>query len=177
MTVWTGATLRHQLQLLRTEIENLSESLESHNLALLFPMHMSLRISFPIEESQLPAVLETIKGYLETQKPILVTPVTIEKVASFIWIRFKPTKRLDSLHEGLVRLLETKYGFPPQNFDQEFIFHSTLFNETNPEILDRAYEAIKAYPLPKRMRLESFVIGVSPDDQIDHFKILHEQNI
>ena len=67
-------------------------------------------------------------------------------------------------------MLSERFGIGLHEYDLDFLFHTTLFMDSDAEKVRRGYEAIKNIPLPSVLRANRFLIGSSPEGKLGTFR-------
>ena len=170
MFIWTGINVDSQLPGLRQRIAELEERFRFSNSNLTLPFHISLKMSFPVEDTQAPAVIAALEAYL-TSLPAFDIPVKgMEWHETIAWIRMRENEKLNRIHEELNTMLSERFGIGLHEYDLDFLFHTTLFMDSDAEKVRRGYEAIKNIPLPSVLRANRFLIGSSPEGKLGMFR-------
>ena len=172
MYIWTGIHLDDQLADLRRSAQAATDALGTPNSALLFPLHVSLRISFDIDDALAPAAVEQIADVLRSAEAFTMLPQQIEQMGdSIVWLSIAPNDTLTRLHETLVSRMQASFGVPPHPFDMDYRYHASLFMG---ERADEAYALLKDAPVPAALTAQKFVIGVSETGQPEAYRIVKE---
>ena len=172
MHIWTGIDVDDQLRglsLRRREIEREVGIISS---VVTLPLHVSMKMSFPMADERAEAVIDSIDAFCRTLPPLEADVRDIENAGEIVWIRLIRNAALDDAHARLVDLLQTRFGVAPHPYDLDFLFHTTLFMDGDAEKISRAYEAVRGASLPPRLRLDSFVIGTSPEGVTGTYRIV-----
>lgn len=173
MYLWTAIDLDDQLPALREAAQAVAEANASCNHALSLPLHVSLRISFFINDAQADVVIHRIIALLAAQKPFTLQPSAIEQSGDrLIWLRIAESEALSRLHRQLVEGLQEEYGIPPHEFDLSFRYHASLFIGDCAGSADAAWRALKDLPYPESLRADTFVIGCSATGQAGDYRVL-----
>ena len=91
-----------------------------------------------------------------------VTTNKIERNGNIIWISIKENNKLQQIHNKLDLLL-LNYGISKHEFDDNFMFHSTLFIDENEEKIKEMYDVIKDVDVSDNIKVDSIIMGESED--------------
>ena len=172
MYIWVGADVDSQLGDIKELTEKTEKALGIDSSVLTLPLHISLKISFCVDDRTVDEVTDTLSEFYETIPPFQVRVKKIERRGKLVWIGMKKSVKLDSIHERLDKLLNEKYGVEPHDFDRRYLFHTTLFMCEDKEQSGAAFEAVKKAPLPKKLGIDRLVIGTSPDGTVGTYKVI-----
>ncbi len=177
MFVWTGILLYNQLNELKNRAIQIEKELDfklsCHNL----PSHISLKISFFIEDDKFDEVVEDLTNFYHHLLPFTVECEGIEKEDEVVWLRMKENVLLKCAQLSLNSLLERHFNIPLHPYDCDFKFHSTLFMSDEKQKIATAYELIKEQPFPEKLTVNRFVIGKSENGMIGSYSIHNEITI
>ena len=94
--------------------------------------------------------------------PLKVTSSHIERNNNIIWSLFEYNQILNDIHNELdERLLH--FNVSKHMFDENFIFHSTLFMDDCNEKINSMYELIKNMDIKSTNTIDTIIIGSSND--------------
>ena len=161
MFVWVGINVEEQLKEMRSAVDGVFERIDISNVTCQLPLHISLKISFEIENSLFDSVLEDITRVYEACEPFEVAVKGIEKHENIEWIRMHSNEKIEALATELNAMLLEKYGIPLHEYDLDFIFHTTLFMDDDAEKINAAHRLLGDVYLPERLVANTFVIGNS----------------
>ena len=161
MFVWVGINIEEQLKETRKAVDGVFEKIDISNVTCQLPLHISLKISFNIENELFDSVLNDILSIYDAQKPFEIDIKGIEKYENIIWIRMYSNAEVEALATKLNLMLKEKYGIPLHEYDLDFIFHTTLFMDNNIEKINTAHTLLGDFALPKNLIANTFVIGTS----------------
>lgn len=161
MFVWVGINIEDQLRDVRRAVDGVFEAIDISNVTCQLPLHISLKISFEIEDSKFDSVLNDIIAVYKAQMPIVIRVKGIEKHENIEWIRMHSNEELEALATELNVMLREKYGVPLHEYDLDFIFHTTLFMDDNKEKISVAHTLLGDLELPDTVLADTFVIGNS----------------
>ena len=161
MFVWVGINVEEQLKETRMAVDGVFEKIDISNVTCQLPLHISLKISFEIENELFESVLNDILSIYEAQKPFEIDIKGIEKHENIMWIRMLSNTDLEGLATDLNTMLKEKYSIPLHEYDLDFIFHTTLFMDDDAEKINAAHQLLGDLVLPETLMANSFVIGTS----------------
>lgn len=161
MFVWVGINVEEQLKEVRSAVDGVFEKIEISNVTCQLPLHISLKISFEIENSLFSSVLEDITRVYEECQPFEIAVKGIEKHENIEWIRMYSNDKIEALATALNGMLLEKYGVPLHEYDLDFIFHTTLFMDDDAQKINAAHSLLGDVYLPERLLANTFVIGNS----------------
>ena len=160
MYVWTALYIEDELEEVRDRAIGIGEDLGVKCPLTILPLHISLKISFQIEDSRLDECVSVLCDYFSTQGPFSVEVEGYEHSPGVIWIRMKENARLAEIHRHLDDLMMARFGAKPHEFDLSFIYHATVFFDEDSK-LEPAFDSIKTVPLPGKIHARDFLIGTS----------------
>ncbi len=161
MFVWVGINVEEQLRETRMAVDGVFEKIDISNVTCQLPLHISLKISFEIENSLFENVLNDIIAVYDAQEPFEIKVKGIEKHENIEWIRMHSNENIEALATELNMMLKEKYGIPLHEYDLDFIFHTTLFMDDDAEKINTAYSLLGDVELPQALVANTFVIGTS----------------
>ncbi len=160
MYIWTALYIEDNLEELRDQAISIGEQLGVKCPITFLPLHVSLKISFPVDEKRVDECIDVLCDYYSKLGPFSIEVEGYEMQNNIIWLRIKENERLVEIHRHLDELMKSRFGAEPNVLDNEFIYHCTLFYDTN-EKLPSAFEQLKRIPLPSRILAREFLIGAS----------------
>lgn len=172
MYIWTAIDINKQLlneKAIVKQIEDETGFEESNVFGL--PLHVSLKISAEIKDSEIDSVRKDIIALFMKTPKFKMQIRGIELNDSIVWIRIEPNKYLNQLHESICKLFKDKYNVELHEFDKEFIYHATLFLDSDIKKIKEAYLKIKDIELPKELEASSFIIGSSSSGKIGTYHV------
>ncbi len=161
MFVWVGINVEDQLKEVRMAVDSVFEKIDISNVTCQLPLHISLKISFEIENKLFESVLTDILDIYNAQKTFEIKIKGIEKHENIEWIRMYSNEQLEALATSLNMMLKDKYGIPLHEYDLDFIFHTTLFMDDDADKINAANELLGNVYLPQTLAANTFVIGTS----------------
>lgn len=168
MYLWIAADLEDHLQELRQELDRVERLICSNDPALTLPLHISLKISFEVDDKYANEVRCAVREYLSNLKSFRIAPERVESMENLTWIRMKESRELSAIHSTLDLLAEKNFGIPQHTYDREFIFHTTLFAATEPEKLKNI---LRLPPLPESIEVSRFIIGSSRSGEAGTYSV------
>ena len=171
MIVWVGIDMDSQYGLVKEVTKAVEKEVGVDHSNFTLPMHVSLKISFNVEERDFQAVEDVITAIYDRTEPFEIAVKGIELHENICWIRMKENPRLNALSEELNYTLRDKFGVPLHEYDLDFKFHTTLFMDDDAEKVAKAYEKVKDIPVPDKLMARRFVIGTSESGDLGTYKI------
>lgn len=169
MYIWVGCDINPKFFEFREKVKEINAELNLSEAALKLPQHISLKISFEMEEEIAKHCIKDIIELLKIQKPFVAKLGKCElRDDGIIWIRVEENEQLSALHKELDEIA-ISYAVKPHAFDKQFIFHTTVITDEDSEKLAAAYDKIKDIPYPEELKINTFLVGHS-DDNIN-FKV------
>ena len=172
MYIWVGADVDSQLGEIKKPTKKTEEALGLFYSTLMLPLHISLKISFCVDDRIVNDVIDSLREIYETIAPFQVRTKKIEHRGKLVWIRIKKSAKLDSIHNRLDSVLKEKHGVELHDLDRHYLFHATLFMCENKEQSRAAHEAVRKASLPKKLRIDRLVIGTSPDGTVGTYQVI-----
>ncbi|MCR5564851.1 MAG: 2'-5' RNA ligase family protein [Gammaproteobacteria bacterium] len=165
MYLWIGINVDSQLQDIKKEGMRIDKELEFTDPNFTLPMHVSLKISFDIDEKMFKKITKDIINYYNSIKPFEIDVKGIEYNETIVWIRMLDNEKIHKIHDDFNELLLKKYNIPLHEYDTDYKFHSTLFMSENKELIKKAYDLIKDKEnlIPKKLLMNRFLIGYSDE--------------
>ncbi len=174
MYIWLAIDVNEQLNTLREKSAKVTQMLNSSNSALTLPFHISLRISFLVDDAISGAVIDRISKYYLTLSPFVISVQGIERKGNVVWIKMADNYELKKIHKDLVDILLMEYGVQPHDFDRSFIFHATLFMDNVGSKVDEAYSLFRQEMLPDKLMADKLVIGCSETGRAGEYRVVKE---
>lgn len=172
MHIWTAIDLNSQLADLRRQAKAVSDALDAPNHALTLPLHVSLRISFPVDDAKAPSCMTMIEDILRSTAAFPMAAQRIELQGdAVVWLSIAPSDALTRLHETLVRRMQEAFDVPPHPFDLDFRYHASLFIGEN---ASAAFGPLKDAHIPPLLTADRFVIGTSATGKPGTYRVVRE---
>ena len=176
MYIWVGINVEEQLKEVRRAVDGVFERIDISNVTCQLPLHISLKISFEIENLLFDNVLSDIIDIYNAQKPFEILIKGVEKHENIEWIKMYSNEKLEELATELNMVLLEKYNVPLHEYDLDFIFHTTLFMDDDTEKINAAHNLLGNLDLPKKLVADTFVIGTSETGTNGTYKIYKTVN-
>jgi len=177
MYIWLGINVDDQLCDLRSKAIEVERKLGMKNSCYTLPMHISLKISFPVSDELFDSIVNDVERIYSSHQTFDIDVKGIENENVIVWIRMKENEKLNAMHDELNELLLKKYGVPLHEYDMDYKFHTTLFMDNDTDKLSEAYDKVKNEPIPDMLRVNSFVIGTSPSGALGTYSVYKEIKI
>ena len=171
MYIWIGILIDGQLDALRDRAIRIERELSLPLSCFTLPQHISLKISFFVDDADASRVIDSVEHFLEGQKPFSVEVRGIEREGNIVWVRMEEREELTALSLSLGKMLEREWGVGYHPYDLDFKFHSTLFMDDDPRRIAVAYERIKDTAVPERLLVDTFVIGTSHSGALGTYRV------
>ena len=171
MFVWVGINVEEQLKEVRNAVDSVFEKIDISNVTCQLPLHISLKISFEIENELFESVLNDIVSIYEAQKPFEIDVKGIEKHENIMWVRMYSNAEIEALATSLNTILKEKYGIPLHEYDLDFIFHTTLFMDDDAEKINSAHQFLGDFNLPQTLVANKFVVGKSETGENGTYRV------
>ena len=170
MYVWIACDLSSGLAEIRRKCIEYNRDLHLSELAFSLPQHMSLKISFEVEDAVLESVIDAVESYLSQQRAFSISAPVPEMIPGILWLRFSENANLKRLHDELDILLSSRFGVSRHEYDRCFKFHSTLFMDGS-EGLFEMYRRISSLAIPSELIIDSFIIGISESGKAGEYRV------
>ena len=171
MYIWVGIDIDDQLSEIKQKTMIAEKEIGFENSNFTLPLHVSLKISFNINEKKVSDVMRDIEAIYEKIPSFDIEVSGIELCENICWIMMKRNAALDSLHDELNSMLLEKYGVPLHEYDTDYKFHTTLFMDGDREKVAKGYDAVRLCGIPERVIASRFVIGQSDTGKLGSFKV------
>ena len=174
MYIWVGINVDRQILSLKEKVRATENKLGFQNSNFTLPFHISLKISFLIDDCDFDHIIEDIRNIYKSTAPFEIEVKGIEWENNIAWIRMKENSDLTSLSQRINQMLLEKYRIPLHEYDLDFKFHTTLFMDDDREKVRIAFDEVKACPLPDKLIVNRLLIGGSPAGKLGTFNIIEE---
>ena len=171
MYIWVGLNVEEQLKDARMAVDRVFDKIDISNVTCQLPLHISLKISFEIENSLFDSILNDIIAIYKLQQPFEIKIKGIEIYQNIEWIRMYSNENLEALATELNIMLRDKYGVPLHEYDLDFVFHTTLFMDDDAEKINAAHNLLDNVYLPETLIANTFVIGKSETGENGTYEI------
>ncbi len=172
MYVWIGIDVDDQYGKIKEIAKKIDDELCFKHSCFTLPMHISLKISFKIDESDYEKVSKTILDVFEKIKPFEIAVKGIQDEGNICWIRMQDNPCLNALSTEINHILGEKHGVPLHEYDLDFKFHTSLFLDDDHQKVHQAYMRVRDVALPEKLIAHRFVIGTSKDGQLGTYKVV-----
>ncbi|MBR6704683.1 MAG: hypothetical protein IKI82_04565, partial [Lachnospiraceae bacterium] len=105
MYIWTGIDVDDQLAGIREKVRQLEREQGVTNSNLTLPFHISLKMSFEMDEARAAEVADSLETYYRKLRPFEIPVSGVEYHTTIAWIRMKENEMLNRIHNGLNDLL------------------------------------------------------------------------
>ena len=177
MYIWVGIKVEDQLKMVKAQAQRIENEIGFDHSNFTLPLHISLKISFPIEDAKYEIYAEEIRKIYRNTKPFEIKVRGLELENNIAWIRMEKSKALESLSTQINMVMLEKYGVQLHEYDMDFKFHTTMFMDDNESKVKSAFDKLKDYPIPSILLANKFVIGVSPLGKLGTYKVIEEINV
>jgi 2'-5' RNA ligase len=173
MYIWIGCRLPQQFEeeIRAACLEN-NQAIGLDPVAFSLPQHISLKISFETEKPD--EILEDLTHFLSHRRPFEVELEGIEQLGNILWMTVGENETLTLLHESLDERMKSRLGIPQHRFDTCFQFHSTLFLDPDEKKLARMWEALRDFPLQRKLKVDSMLLGTSETGKPGSYRVARE---
>ena len=174
MYIWIACLLPEDFEKeVRSACMAVNQAFGISTTAFTLPQHISLKISFKVDDNRMEAVVQTIESILSKEDRFYVNLMPAERQEHILWMPAEDNSTLTRLHKVLDAQLAEKHNIAQHPFDHAFLFHSTLFLDTRP-IPQEMEQRLKKLPLPARLLIRNFCIGISPDGTPGSYRIVRQ---
>ncbi len=171
MYVWLGIDLDSQLQQFKNNVCDVKGKVGLPQENANFPMHLSLKISFQIDDELFPRLAKDLCAYYKRLRPFDVEVAQMECHPNISWILYKPCQRLMDISIHLNDFLLANYGVPLHEYDTDFKYHTTLFMDDDGQKVATAYDMVKNLPLPQKVKVNTFCVGTSSSGELYTYQV------
>ena len=162
MFVWVGCDINPKFIEFREKVKELNAEVGACETAFNFPQHISLKITFDMDEDVAKHCIKDIIDLLKEAKPFTAKIQNLELHDNIIWLRVEKNEQFAFLHEELDQIA-ISYAVKQHPFDKDFIFHSTVVMDEDKEKLVALFEKLKDIPHPEELKINTFLVGHSYD--------------
>ena len=163
MHVWVGCDINPRFLEFREKVKEFNTDLHLSEYALSFPQHISLKITFEMDEDVAKHCIKDIVEFLKGAKPFTAKADKLELHDNIIWLRMEDNEQFKALHEELDQIA-ISYAVKPHEFDKNYIFHSTVIMDDDREKLAVMFERVRTLPYPEELKINTFLVGHSYDN-------------
>ncbi len=170
MYIWVGCDINAKFIEYREKVKEFNADLNLSERAFNLPQHISLKITFEMDDEIAKHCIKDIIGLLKEQKPFIARVGKPEmRDDGIIWLKMEENEQFTALHNELDEIA-ISYAVKPHALDRQYIFHSTVITDENQEKLSAMFEKVKALPYPEELKINTFLVGTSDDNE--NFKIV-----
>ena len=162
MFVWIGCDINPKFIEYREKVKELNAEVNASEWSFSFPQHISLKITFEMDDEIAKHCIKDIIELLKGVKPFEAKAGNLELHDGIIWIRMEENEQFKFLHDKLDQIA-ISYAVKQHDFDKNYIFHSTVVMDEDREKLEKLYEKIKDIPYPAELKINTFLVGHSLD--------------
>ena len=173
MYIWVGINVDSQLSEIGQRVREIEEKLGYRNFCYTLPMHVSLKISFPVDNGDADRVIGDIRELFRAQSPFEIETACAELLGGIAWVRMRENERLISLSDELNSMLLLRHGIPLHEYDTDYKFHSTLFMGNEEEVREE-FSMLGNINIPEKLVANRFVIGTSDTGGLGTYSVLDE---
>ena len=164
MYIWVGCDINPRFMEFREKVKEFNADLNLSEYAFNFPQHISLKITFELEEEIAKHCIKDMVEFLKGVKPFTVDVDKLELAdGGIIWLRMKENEQLRFLHDELDQIA-ISYAVKQHAFDKNYIFHSTVIMDEDSEKLEKMFERVRDLPYPEELKINTFLVGHSYDN-------------
>ncbi len=177
MYVWIGIDVDSQYDEIKVVTKRAEEEIGFDHSNFTLPLHVSLKISFPVANEEFNSIFDTINYLLASQSKFVFEVKGVELHENICWIRMNESDELNRLSEVINITLLEKHGIPLHEYDLDYQFHTTLFMDDDSAKVRAGYDRIKDVPLPKTLVANRFVIGTSETGDLGTYKVVERIDV
>lgn len=174
MYIWIGINIDEQLKKIKHSARKIEEQIGFNRSCFMLPLHISLKISFYVDDEKSKIVISDISNFLQNIEQFAINVKDIELNHNICWIRMKSNEKLNQIHNQLDNMLLEKHNIPLHEYDLDYKFHTTLFMDNDELKVKEAFDLVKNFKFPNTVFASRFLIGTSPDGYLGPYKIIKE---
>jgi 2'-5' RNA ligase len=171
MFVWVGIDVDSQLKEIKEITKVIENELIFKHSNFTLPLHISLKISFEINDEIFQNVIDDIIKIYTEIPPFEIRTKELSYENNISWILMEENPILIDLSNKINHLMLTKYDVPLHEYDLDYKFHTTLFMDENSEKVKQAYNKIQHIKLPVSLKAERFLIGLSESGKLGTYRV------
>ena len=141
------------------------------------PFHVSLKMSFEVADDVASEVMDRVEDYLAGLSPFAAKVDGIRMENTIVWLKLAPHARLAALHDDLNRLLLAEYGVGLHPYDEDYLFHVTLFMDEDEGKIKTAFDEIADCPYPFALTFDRYLIGTSPSGALGTYRVVRRISV
>ena len=92
MYIWVGIKVEDQLKMVKAQAQRIENEIGFDHSNFTLPLHISLKISFPIEDAKYEIYAEEIRKIYRNTKPFEIKVRGLELENHIAWIRMEKSK-------------------------------------------------------------------------------------
>ena len=170
MFIWVGCDINPKFIEYREKVKEFNADLNLNKTALNLPQHISLKITFEMDDEIAKRCIKDIIDLLKSTKPFMAKVEQLEMhEGGILWLRIQENEQFKALHNELDEIA-ISYAVKQHAFDKQFIYHSTVIMDENEEKLAAMFEKLKDIPYPEELKINTFLVGTSEDNV--NFKVV-----
>ena len=166
MYIWAGINVERALKTVKNKAKLIYDTLPFAEKLYTMPMHVSLKMSFEVDDTIASNVLSVLQDIFARQSPFKIQVIGPETHNNIAWIRIAQNLPLNKLHDTILNALRDKFNIQPHEYDLDYVYHVTLFMDDKAEVVKCAAEQIATTPLPKLLTVDTFLIGTSENGKV-----------
>ena len=174
MYVWIGIDVDSQLENIREKARQIEQNIGFKNSNFTLPLHVSLKISFFIEDNIFESVKADIINIFNDFNAFDISVKGVELDEMICWIMMKENAKLNAIHDKLNSVMLEKYNVPLHEYDGDYKFHTTLFMDNDISKVKAAFESLGDIYIPDRLIADKFVVGTSDSGALGTYKVVYE---
>lgn len=163
MFIWVGCDINSKFYEFRENVKQFNEELQLDDGSLRLPQHISLKISFELEEGLARHCMKDMVEFLKNVKPFTVRTGDLEIHENILWLRIEECAELKYLHDELDEI-GVSYAVKRHEYDKNFIFHTTVIMDGDGEKLKKMYDKVSTLSYPEEIKINTFLVGRSEDN-------------
>lgn len=162
--IWVGCDINPKFSEYREKVKQFNADLNLSEAALKLPQHISLKITFEMDDEIARHCIKDIIELLKEQKPFVAKTKELElRDDGILWIRVEENEQFAALHKELDEIA-ISYAVKQHPYDKQFIFHTTVIMDGDNQKLAAMYDKIKDIPYPEELKINTFLVGHSDDN-------------
>ena len=174
MYLWIGIDVDEQVQLVKESVHKIEQIIHFEHSNFTLPFHVSLKITFHVEDNLVPQVTQDIIDLLQSTQPFVIPVLGYELEDTIAWLRMAPCPYLEEIHDKLNQMLLERYGVPLHPYDTDYKFHTTLFMSEDPQKVVSALALVQDTLPPTEIAVNKFLLGSSQNGALGTFAVTHE---
>lgn len=163
MLIWVGCDINPKFIEYREKVKEFNAELKLSETAFNFPQHISLKISFEMDEALAKHCIKDIVELLKEAKPFTAKTQQLElRDEGIIWIKMEENEQFKFLHDELDQIA-ISYAVKQHPLDKQYIYHSTVIMDEDRQKLEAMFEKLQSLPYPEELKINTFLVGHSDD--------------